>query len=242
MRNAIRSSWLLMMGALLCLAPGLLAQVNMQINNPPSNNVLDGIYVGSYSATNTDTGAQIQITCDDFKDNSDYNKTTYNSSAFGNFSNTLWGSLVGAATLYKEAAWLTLGMLNQSGLAQGYSSYAIWAVFDATDVLNWLKQYNDTAACNAVFGAGNNCSSTQVTSGGLLSNAQQNYINGNYSNFLIFTPQGCKGAGSCAEQEFLELMPVPEGGSALLYLLLAGISCFGAMFYARRRRAEAGMA
>lgn len=243
MRFAIRGSRLLVMGALLSLAPCLLAQVNLQINNPPSNNVLDGIYVGSYSATNTSTGAQMQITCDDFKDNSDYNRTTYTSSAFGSFGNTLWGSLIGAATFYDKAAWLTLGMLNQTGLTQGYYSYAIWAVFDATDVLNWLKQYNDTAACNAVFGAGNNCSSTQVTSGGLLSNAQQNYMNGNYSNFVILTPQGCKGgAGSCPEQEFLELMPVPEGGSTLAYLLLAGISCFGAIIYCRRQTVRPDMA
>jgi len=241
MRSAIRSLRWLMMGALLCLAPGLLAQVNLQINNPPSNNVLDGIYVGSYSATNTDTGAHTQITCDDFKDNSDYNKTSYNVSAFGNFSNTLWGNLAGAATLYKEAAWLTLGMLNQSGVTQGYYSYAIWAVFDATEVLSWLQKYNDTAACNAVFGAGNNCKSTKVTSGSLLSSAQQNYMNGNYSNFLILTPQGCKSPGSCPEQEFLELQ-VPEGGSAIVYLLLAGISCFGAMFYSRRQTAKGGIA
>ena len=37
-------------------------------------------------------------------------------------------------------------------------------------------------------------------------------------------------------------MPVPEGGSALIYLLLAGISCFAAMFYSRRQNARADMA
>jgi len=33
---------------------------------------------------------------------------------------------------------------------------------------------------------------------------------------------------------------VPEGGSALLYLLLAGTSCFGCMFYSRHKPCKWG--
>lgn len=246
MRNAIRSLRWLMAGALLCLAPVLFAQVNLQLNDPPSNNVLDGIYVGSYTATNTDTGAQTQLICDDFNDESNYNKYTYNVSAFGNFTNTLWGSVVGAAKLYDEAAWLTLGMLNQSGAMQGYYSYAIWAVFASNSVASWLTNYGDQTACNAVFGSGswgNGKCTVGSGSGGLLASAAgQKYVSGEFSNFLILTPQGCKGSGSCAEQEFFQLLPVPEGGSAVAYILLAGISCFGVMFYSRRRTAKGGLA
>ena len=32
-------------------------------------------------------------------------------------------------------------------------------------------------------------------------------------------------------------LSVPEGGSPLMYLLLAGITCFGVMFYSRRETA-----
>ena len=43
-------------------------------------------------------------------------------------------------------------------------------------------------------------------------------------------------------QEMWGQIPVPEGGSPLMYLLLAGITCFGAMFYSRRRTAMGGLA
>ncbi len=60
MRNTIRVSLFGMMlaVALFCLAPAALAgNVHMALNDPPSNNIMDNIYVGPYNATNTDTGA-----------------------------------------------------------------------------------------------------------------------------------------------------------------------------------------
>src|SRR5208283_2025696 len=144
MRSAVRGSWLAVV-ALLCVGPCAFAQsVNLQLNNPPSSNVLDGIYVGSYSATNTQTGGSVQMTCDDFMDASNYNSYSYNVSAFGNFSSTLWGS--GAAKQYEEAAWLDLGMLKQTSLVQGYYSYAIWAIFDPGQVLSYLNNAGDKGA------------------------------------------------------------------------------------------------
>ena len=140
---------------------------------------------------------------------------------------------------YKEAAWLALGMLKQTGNQQGYYSYAVWAAFDPTDVLKWLKDVQDTKACNAIFG--NNCTSVTAASGSLLYNAQQNYMNGNYSNLLILTPVCSAGPGTCQEQEFFEQVP-EGGGSAGVYLLFAAISCFGAMFWFRRRTAMVGSA
>ena len=226
---------------LLCLAPGAFAgTVNLQISNPPSNNVLDGLYVGAYDATNTVTQAQVQIICDDFKDNNNFKPANYTTHTFSNLAGALWGA--GAATLYQEAAWLTLGMLNQSGKQQGYYSYAIWAVFDPTDVAGWLTTSGDTKACNTVFGKGS-WSQTGCTagSGGLLASAaEQQYYQGEFSNFLILTPNCSAGPGACKEQEFFELQPVPEGGSAAVYLLFAGISCLGAMFYSPHRTAAGG--
>ena len=145
----MRGGWLV---ALLCVGPCALAQsVNLQLNNPPSNNVLDGIYVGSYSATNTQTGASVQMTCDDFRDESNYNAATYKVHTFSNLFGTLFGGTAGSTKLYSEAAWLTLGMLNQTGAEQGYYSYAIWAVFDRNDVASWLTNYGDSTACNYCF-------------------------------------------------------------------------------------------
>lgn len=250
MTSTIRSSWgsvFLVVVALFCLAPAALAgTVGAQISDPPSNNVLDGIYVGSYSATNTQSGGSMQIICDDFKDESNYNPATYTTNSFSSLGNTLWGSsllrqgdtMSQITALYEQAGWLAFGLISATGTQQGYYSYALWAVFDPTDVLNWLRSAGDLAACNAVFGTGNNCTSTTVT-GGLLSSAEANYASGDYSSLIILTPNGCSAAG-CPEQEFFEM--VPEGGSTPLYLLLAGLSCLMAIRRSRRYNAAAGTA
>lgn len=234
--------WLMAVAVLLCLAPSAFAgTISMQINDPPSNNILDGIYVGAYSATNTSTGAQTQIICDDFKDDSNYNQATYTVHNFTNLVGTVWGA--GALTHYEEAAWLTLGMLQQTGAEQGYYSYAIWSLFDPSGVASWLTSQGDSAACNNVFGSGSwGNSGCTAGSGGLLASAAgQQYSQGEFSNFLILTPTCSAGPGTCQEQEFFQLQPVPEGGSALIYLGLAGITCFGAMAHNRRERARAGL-
>ena len=233
MMHAIRITCglLLLLAALVCLPSAAFANgtITAQLNYPPSNNILDGIYVGPYSATNLSGGGSLQMICDDFKDESNYSAATYTVNTISSLGNAIWASLPNATQLYEQAAWLALGMLQVTGTQQGYYSYALWAVFDPTDVLNWLKAYGDTGACNAIFGSGNNCNSTTVT-GGLLQQAQLNYASGNYSNVLILTPN-CSGA-LCQEQEFF--LFAPEGGSALLYLLLSGASCLGAVWQSRR--------
>lgn len=249
MTSTVRSSWgtvLLVLVALLCLTPAALAgTVGTQISDPPSNNVLDGIYVGPYSATNTQSGGAMHIICDDFKDQSNYNPATYTVNSFSSLGSTLWGSsllkqgdtMAQVTALYEQAGWLASGVMNATGAQQGYYSYALWAVFDATDVLSWLNNAHDVAACNAIFG--NSCTSTHAAAGSLLYNAEQNYMSGNYSNLIILTPAGC-GVAGCPEQEFFEF--VPEGGSALLYLVLVGLACFVAIWRSRRYDAAAGPA
>jgi hypothetical protein len=242
--KAIQKTCYVIAAALLCFVPGLLGQ-ELQINDPASNNVLDGIYVGSYGATNLATGGSVQLVCDDFKDESNYSAASYTTNTFSSLGSTLWGSsllkagdtLAQVTTLYDEAAWLTLGMLKQTGTTQGYYSYAIWAIFDSSDVAAWLTKYGDSAACNAVFGsgswAGGKCT---AGTGGLVGKAaSQTFTAGEFSNLLILTPNGCtNGPGTCPEQEFFEV--VAEGGSAGLYLLLAGLSCFGAILFNSRHR------
>ena len=136
MRERHRGWWYMALVGLLCAAPSVFAQT-LKISDPPSNNVLDGIYVGAYTATNQATGGTVKIICDDFKDNSNYNSASYTTNNFSSLGSTLWGSSIlsggGSMTqvtqLYDEAAWLVLGMLKQTGTQQGYYSYAIWAIF-----------------------------------------------------------------------------------------------------------------
>jgi hypothetical protein len=156
------------MALLLCCVPrGLADTITFHLNSPPSNNVWDGIYVGPYDAT-TLAGAHILIIRDDFKDESNYNTYSYAVHSFGNLVGTLWGGQPNAATLYQEAAWLTVGLYQKTDVTQAYYSYAIWAVFDPSDASAWLRKYNDAAACNYIFGQGNNCASPTVSAGGLL--------------------------------------------------------------------------
>jgi hypothetical protein len=218
---------------LAAFADGIL---HAQMNAPPSNNILDNIYVGPYSFTNLDNSGAFRMICDDFKDETNYNPATYMVRSFdpNNLVGTVWGSLPNAAALYQQAGWLAMGLMNQTGLLQGEYHYALWAVFDATDVISWLKGFNNGASiCNDIFGANNNCNSTNVT-GGLLLQAQQNYGSVNYSNMLIVTPP-CTGL-KCSEQEFL-MFSAPDGGSALEYLGLAAAACLVTAFYSRRRSA-----
>jgi hypothetical protein len=236
--------WFAIVAGVFCLASAAYAQtVELQISGPPSNYVMDGVYVGSYTATNVNTGGSVQITCDDFKDESNYSAYTYNVNTFNSLGSTLWGSYllntVGdtmnqVVQYYGAAAWLTETMLGKPGSQQGYYSYAIWAITDASEVASWLLGQNDSTACTQVFG---NSSCNTTTHGGLVGEAEsQNYTAGEFSNIEILTPEGCSGPGSCKEQEFIEVVAVAEGGSAALYLLLAGAACFAAMFLRSRQK------
>jgi hypothetical protein len=225
--------------AALCFVPAAFAQtVQLQISNPPSNNVLDGIYVGSYTATNLSTGGSVQITCDDFRDQSNYNTETYTTNTFSSLGNTLWGTVLGTAAatpLYEQAAWLTLQMLQKTGTTQGDYSYTIWAIFQPSQVASWLTTYDDSTACNTVFGSGSwGAKGCTAGTGGLIGTAEsQTYAAGEFSNILILTPNGCTPV-SCPEQEFFEV--VAEGGSALLYLILAAFTCFAAIYFRSRQK------
>jgi hypothetical protein len=252
MKSAIRSFWRLALLAPLCLALPAFAQ-NTVVLTSAGGFVWDDIYVSPYYGT-VDGVPNTQVICDDFADHSEINGKPWNANitqlsslSASTLGSTLWGSYFSGSQStqtivdwYEEAAWLTLGLLAQPARSseKAYYSYAIWAVFDPTDVLNWLSSHGDTAACNAIFG--NACTSTTASKGSILYNAQQSYMNGNYSNFLIITPLGSNGLvctpgnGSCPSQEFFEI--VAEGGTAAMYFLLAALSCVGAMLFRSRRQ------
>lgn len=241
MSARVRRSCFLAMALIMCFAPAALSQqVKLQITNPPGDNILDGIYVGPYAANNLTTGGTAQVICDDFKDNSDFTPTTYTVNTISSLGNAIWGA--GSVKLYEEAAWLALGLVNQTGTEQGYYSYAVWAVFDPTDVAKWLTSHNDSGACNAVFGSGawysGACTPTKGSGGLLATAAVQNLSPSQLASVLILTPNGCtSGPGTCPEQEFFEI--VADGGTAVMYLLLAGAVCFGAIRFRSKQQRNA---
>jgi hypothetical protein len=226
MKSLFRFSGYLAAAALLCFGPNLFGQSANITMTDPGNNVMNGVYVGPYNATVNGTSAQ--IICDDFADDTYTNESwTATVTTVSNLNGTKWGN---NTALYNEAGYFATQMMglesNPTGNAQtiGYLSYVIWAIFDAKDVKSWLT--------------------AQGQSGINTWNAIQSYLAsaGKYagftppSNFFIFTPNlnnpiTCNG-GPCPTappQEFIGFLNMPEGGSALLYLLLAGLACGSAV-------------
>lgn len=219
MIESVQRWWGVAALALLCIAPCAFASSTLTMTGA-GNNVMAGVYVGPYYAT-VNGVANTAVICDDFADESYIGHSwNYTANNFSSLGSALWGS---QTSNYDAAAWLTLQMLSLNGSASnatqvGYLSYAIWSLFDK--------------------GALNGLSSTQLAGvDAWLAKVPGNLNPGQFANFLLLTPQGCTdGPGSCPGQEFM--MMVPEGGAAAMYLLLAGLTCFGAMLYRRRRQAS----
>jgi hypothetical protein len=207
--------------ALLCFAPCAFANSSLTMTGAGSN-VMAGVYVGPYYAT-VNGVANTPVICDDFADESVIGHSwNFTANSFSSLGSALWGN---QTNNYEAAAWLTLQMLSLNGkpdnsLQVGYLSFAIWSLFDK--------------------GALSGLNSTQLAGvNAWLNKVPSNLTPGQFANFVILTPQGCtNGPGSCPGQEFFEVMP--EGGAAAMYLLLAGLTCFGAMRFRRRQTVAAG--
>ena len=219
MINSIQKWWGVTALALLCLAPCAFA--NSLTMTGAGNDVMDNVYVGPYYAT-VDGVKNTPVICDDFADESYIGHTwNYTANNFSTLGNALWGN---QTNNYDAAAWLTLQMLSLNGnpgnaTQVGYLSFAIWSLFDGSNALKGLNSAQ-LAGVNAWLGK-----------------VPLNLLPGEFANFLLLTPQGCTaGPGSCPGQEFMML--VPEGGSGAMYLLLAGLSCFGALLFRRRGQAS----
>lgn len=184
------------------------------------------------------------IICDDFNDEitsgetwnaNEYQVSTLVSS--GNLNSTLFGSAIGVQG-YAEVAVLVSALFSNpngvGGITPGELSSAIWDITTpggitgldgtATALVNYVE---------GLFGVGSGSTTAQI-------NAATNYL-ASLSNLWILTPDPLTGVGSGEPQEMFTLQ-VPEGGAALMYLLLAGLSCFGAMFLNLRKRDGAQVA
>jgi len=229
-----RNLWLAVAAAALCFAPCALGQgqVNINLTNA-GNNIMDGVYVGPYNATVN--GTSTQIICDDFTDESYIGESwTANVTTLSNLNGTKWGGLSNATTLYDEAAWLATQMLSptysQNPAQVGLLAYALWAVFQPSAVESWL------GATSAAW---------QAVQGWLNCAAAQQFTPGEFANFFLYTPNmsypiTCNG-GPCSTtppQEFFGFLPAPEGGSTLMYVLLATLVCAGAIWLRSRRQVE----
>jgi hypothetical protein len=185
-----------------------------------------GFYDGTINGTQVGPGASSPgMICDDFRDNI-YSGETWNAIAINagslnssNIGQTLFGTSLGAnaLTVYQEVAYLVYQMFttNPNGATQAAYSQAIWALtgsgVDPTKLTGLaLSLYNGVKSGTETL------TSLQLAS------------------LWIYTPNPKGVVGQ--PQEMWGMIPVPEGGAALGYLLLGGFCCFGAIFLRSRRQ------
>lgn len=98
------------------------------------------------------------------------------------------------------------------------------------------EDYRDEIITNETWNA-NDDQPTRVNFLGR-STAAQSYL-GSLTDMWILTPGPHPGFGWEPHKMFIRGLNVSEGGAPLLYILLAGLSIFGALFIGRRRKQPA---
>jgi hypothetical protein len=171
--------------------------------------------------------------CDDYFDNIYAGETwkangiSAGSLTAGNIASlTLFGSTMGAAAIqdYTEIAYLVSQMFfaSPTQAQQAAISEAIWFISSGGASNSGAPSTLEAGYLAAALAAWNNGHGVTL---------------GQYANLFIYTPTP-QAPGEA--QEMWSLVSVPEGGTALGYLLLAGVCCFGAVFKRSRRQISAG--
>ena len=243
MNKAVQITCLVTIAAI-CLTTAAFSQTSVTLTGPPPGYVYDGIYMSPYYAT-VGGVTNVPVVCDDFGDDT-YSGSTWNATvtSFSNLTptTTSWGVAAASNTkLYGAAGYLFGQILSASTpYDKVVDTFELWALFDPGAVKNYLAStsvdagapISTSALSNLIFGTGSNA-------GLLASLLQQNLSASAYSNLIILSPDHSNGTicaageGKCAAQEFITFS-VPEGGTAVTYLLLAGLCCAGAMWVRSR--------
>ena len=182
-----------------------------------------GFYDGSINGVAVGPGQPggLGMICDDFRDNV-FSGETWTANAINassltssNLSQTLFGTSIGVVG-YQEVAYLAYQMFTTgpSATTQAAYSEAIWALTGSGVDPSKLTGLALTLYYNVNAG-GETLTGSQLAS------------------LWIYTPNP---RGPNQAQEMWGRVAVPEGGSDLGYLFLAGLCCFGAMFARSRRQ------
>jgi hypothetical protein len=226
-------------GAMLfCLAPAASAQDVVQFTGGYSSTFY-GIPAGIYSGDVN--GSSSSLVSDDLLNVSSpgekWNATAIQASSLNssNIDNTMFGKTIGLDG-YAEVGTLVSMMFggitsytgdgfHLTGITQAEISAAIWDI-TTSGAISSVLDANSTdlvKALEAIFGNSK-------------SSAAQTYLQ-SLKNLWILTPQSVTGLGP-GEMWTEGGISMPEGGAALLYLLLAGFTCFGALFIKARQQSS----
>jgi hypothetical protein len=212
---------------------------NLSVSGPDNSVVVGDGYADPYNGTASYNGSNINpnglIVCDDYNHNvtagETWTATGMQASTLtsGNVDNTRFGSSIGLLG-YAEVANLVTQLLstNNQQLQADISSAIWWITSGGTKIGSNYSfdgvslDANAVALLKAVLG---------TSSSTLLSQLAKD------TNLWIMTPTS--GGPNSPQEMWVE---TPEGGAALMYLLLAALACYGAMFLRNRNRFASGAA
>jgi PEP-CTERM motif len=243
MKSTTRSWLLAVAAAVLCLTPNARAD-NLDLTSPGNGANAAGIYVGPYQGT-INGGPVTSIICDDFVHDS-YVGETWQATAtnlgtgnLGATGSTLYGKEFGATVAtadYDAAAYLANQLLTPgiSTTTQTDLQYAIWYLFDPTQVASYLATFGSTYSGLLSAAEGDVAAAWLAES-----NPTTALTAAELAEFTIYTPTNVtscpNGAGQCGlPQEFIVRTPEPS----TLLLLGAGL-CF-LLVIARRKKGMTG--
>ena len=207
----------------LVLLVGVTAHADTITVNDGGSIVSGGVYVGPYDFT-TSGGQSLKLVCDTFE-NEVYPPETWTAAVTTVGSGSgLFGSTT--STQYQESAWLVQKMFANLGNTQTVADiqWALWDIFDpgtcGTGVSN----------CDP-YGTPSDQAGIQIW----LNDVQvdKDYVGGNYSNVLIYTPTSGWPSGDGMPQEYIGIVTAPEPGT--LSLMLIGLGSLGLMMVMRKR-------
>jgi hypothetical protein len=245
-----------MAGAVLvCLAVPVFAQEDVTIDftgvaNPSVQTL--GAYAGYYTGTVDGITENPGFICDDYNNEIYLPTESWQATAVSfaslvgpasTLGDTMFGSTIGLAG-YAAIANLSTQMATASPSMQADLAAAIWYIGSiGTNSISFSSL--DSAAQGYVDSLLGDATAKGLYDGtyGFNSTATSAALTElEDSTLWLYTPTGLDitPIGDGMPQEFVGNVAVPEGGAALAYLSLAGLICFGAMYFRPRRQSAAG--
>jgi len=215
-------------------APNTTVQFTGGTQGTPYGSVETGYYDGTLNgvAVGPNQPGGPGMVCDDYVDEigpgnqwTAYAQQASNINAM-NVDQTRFGSSIGIAG-YAELAYLLNYMFTTYPSSANLSQAALDDLGNLSQAI-WCTSGGISCAVGTISQAAHNYYEAAVSYASSTGDSMAQY-----TNLWLYT---AKPPGQTS-QEMWGLVPVPEGGAALMYLLLAGVTCFGAMFYSRRQSA-----
>jgi hypothetical protein len=256
MRYRAISLAVLASAALLCSGTAAFGQedVTIDFTGVANYNVQAlGAYAGYYTGSVNGTAENPGFICDDYNNEIFLPDESWQATALS-FSSLVSGGSVDLATLDTTLFGGTIGLSGYAAIANLASQMAT-----AVTMPNSTQLQADISAAIWYIGSVNSVAPNTTVPFSSLDAGAQALVNEmlalygplgsdtdaaaiaelESSSLWLYTPTGAyiNPAGDPFPQEFIGNVSVPEGGAALLYLLLAGTTCFGALFMNKRRPA-----